>query len=420
MSQALVIIGLQFGDEGKGKMVDYLGNFFNCTIRYNGGNNAGHTIVYNGTTLALSQFPSSAFGGKKALIAQGCVITPKVLLDEIKKIRELGIKINLGIDRRCHVVFPYHSLLDQASEISKGSHAIGSLKLGIGYCYEDKTNREGIRIEDLLDQDILRDKLTRIWDSKLQRIAQISDQVKIDLDLEQTISEYLEYGKQLQPYVMEVAEYVVDNIGKETFLLESAQSFYLDYAMGTYPNTVAYHTTSGSMYSHVGIPFIPIHVLGVFRSYMIRVGNGSFPTEAKDAIGDKLREIGKEYGTVSKRPRRCGWLDLPLLRYAIKMNGVHELAITKLDVLSHFPVIPVCIKYRVNGEITNICNVKDITKAEPIYEYIDGWNTDITTITTFDDLPDQCKLYLKFIEDNVRIPIRYISVGPDRDQTILK
>lgn len=409
-----VLLGLQFGDEGKGKIVDYLATKYDAVVRFNGGNNAGHTVVVNSIRLPLSHLPSSALHQKKLYIAQGSSINPKVLINEIKILKSLGKDVNLSIDYRCHIIMPYHQLLDNLSEITK-KNKIGSLNLGVGYSYEDKTNREGIRLEHILNEDLLREKMKLIWDLKRNRIEKIYNH-KYDLSFEQVFNEYKQYGQFLKEYTSKVSEEIIENWSKNSYLFESAQAFYLDYSFGTYPFTVAYNTIASSVFTGSGLPPLPIDVLGVVKAYSIRVGNGPFPTEQDNNDGDKLRLIGNEYGTVSKRPRRCGWIDLPLLKYAIKMNGVKSIALTKLDVLSHFNEIPICVNYKSVTERS--LNISDLSQVTPEYQLLPGWNCDISSIRSFSRLPSKCKSYIRFIQTHLKVSIKYISVGQDRSQTI--
>lgn len=411
---SLVVVGLQFGDEAKGKIVDYLGSKFDAGVRFNGSNNAVHTVVRNNQRFRMSQLPSSVFSKKPVFIAQGCSINPKVLLKEIDSLHKYIDNINIKIDPRCHVVMPYHRLMDEASERYK-SHKIGSTKQGIGFSFEDKTNRQGIRIIDLLDKETLEFRLNEVWDLKVGRIEKIYGS-KFNLNFQSVVKEFLDYGKRLKPYVSLVAEEITEGIKSKKYIFESSQAFYLDYALGTYPYTVAYHTLASSVYSGVGMPIYPIDVFGVVRAYSIRLGNGPFPTEQDNKIGKLLRKVGKEYGAYKRKARRCGWLDLPLLKYSIKMSGVKEIALTKLDVLSGFKEIQVCTEYKNNNPL--IDGFIDLEKVEPIYISFEGWRENITNVKSWDDLPDNCKKYVKFIEKQLGVIIKIISVGPDQKQTI--
>ncbi len=413
MSNSLILLGLQFGDEGKGKIADFLGNRFDAGVRFNGANNAGHTVVVGENKLPLSHLPSSVLSGHPVLIAQGCSISPSTLLKEIEKVKTFSSSFKLSIDPRCHVIMPYHVALDEASEEYR-SQKVGSLKLGVGFSYEDKTNRDGIRLVDLLDKEILASKINEVWELKKRRLEHVYGK-STKLNVSEIVEQYLHYGKLLSKYFRPVAEVIIENFQTSKYLFESAQAFYLDYSFGTYPFTVAYNTLASSVFPNVGLPPLEIDVLGIVRAYTIRVGSGPFPTEQENESGAKLREVGHEYGTISKRPRRCGWLDLPMLKYAIKMNGVKEIALTKLDVLSSFENIRVCTSYDENdqpGQIFNLLSVR------PIYKDLPGWSTDISSARKYSELPKNCQNYVQFIEDELQIPVRIISVGPERSQTI--
>lgn len=394
-----VIVGLQWGDEGKGKVIDLLGNRFDATVRYNGGNNAGHTVKVGDTTLHFKLMPSAALHGKKVLIAQAVVINPKIMLEEIAEIKKLGVKLDLGIDPRCHVVIPYHQALDGASEASKGKAKTGSLGLGIGFTYEDRTNRAGIRLEELVQPKVLREKLKQNWELKKRRVVNAYQQ-KFPLQFEKVYREYAAYGRKLKPYLLPVAEYVVDNLNKKRFLLETAQGFYLDFVFGTYPYTVAYHTIASSALPDIGLPPMPLEVIGIAKAYTTRVGNGPFPTELKNKIGEHLQVVGHEFGTVSGRKRRCGWFDVEMVKHACRLSGVNSIFLTKLDVFSGLKTIKV--------------------KTNRGYVSLAGWKDDLTAVKKWSGLPTNCKKYVLFLEKQLGTPINYVSVGPDRRQTIRK
>jgi len=416
----LLVTGLQWGDEGKGKFIDFLGKKFDATVRFNGGNNAGHTVVYNKTTLHLSLIPSSILHKKTVLISQAVIINPQFLLKEIKLFKKLKINPKLGIDPRCHIVMPYHQALDSASEEYKGKKKTGSLKLGIGFCYEDRTNRAGIRLIDLINPHQLRKKINAVWNLKQKRITR-AYKSKFNLNKETTIKQYQQYGKLLKPYLKNVTDFVNQNINKKSFLFESAQGAYLDFAFGTYPYTVAYHTTSASALTSIGLPPMKINVLGIVKAYTTRVGNGPFPTELTNKINNHLRSIGHEYGTVSKRPRRCGWLDLVLIKQAININGVNSIALTKLDVLSGLKQLKICTHYTLNNKTIRQLplSFSDTSKLKPQYTTLPGWSKNISQIKKFSHLPKTCQKYINFIGKKIKIPLKYISVGPDRNQTII-
>jgi adenylosuccinate synthase len=399
MTKSTVIAGLQWGDEGKGKIIDLLADRFDATVRFNGGNNAGHTVKVGETTLHFSLIPSSALHNKKTLISQAVVINPKVLLGEINLVKQAGGKLDLGIDPRCHVVLPYHQALDGASEASKGKAKTGSLGLGIGFAFEDRTNRAGIRMQDLVKPQVLREKLERNWDLKKKRVTKAYGQ-KFPLKINEVYETYAAYGKKLKAYLFPVAEYVNEHLHDQRFLFEAAQGFYLDFVFGTYPYTVAYHTYSASALPAIGLPPMDLNVIGIMKAYTTRVGNGPFPTELDNKIGQQLRKVGHEYGTVSKRPRRCGWLDLPMLKKACLISGVDEIVLTKLDVL------------------TNLKKLK--VKTETGWQEFAGWDDDLTAITKWENLPSSTKKYVSYLEKQLQTPIKYVSVGPDRAQTITR
>ena len=397
MTTPTLVTGLQWGDEGKGKIIDLLAGKFDGVVRFNGGNNAGHTVKTGDTTLHFSLIPSSALHGKKTLIAQAVVINPKVLLKEIELVKKAGAKLNLGIDPRCHVVLPYHQALDGASEASKGKAKTGSLGLGIGFSFEDRTNRAGVRMEDLVRPKVLRAKLEANWDLKKRRVTKAYGQ-QFPLKLEQVYKEYTAYGRRLKKYLLPVSEYVLDNLEQQRFLFESAQGFYLDFVFGTYPYTVAYHTLASSALPAIGLPPMKLKVIGIIKAYTTRVGNGPFPTEQANKTGQYLRDRGHEYGTVSKRPRRCGWLDLLMMQHACRLSGVSSIVLTKLDVLSGLKTIKV--------------------KTAKGHKNFPGWQAEITEAKRWADLPKACQRYVLWLEKQLAIPIQYVSVGPDRAQTI--
>lgn len=419
MELPLVVIGAQWGDEGKGKIVDYLAKDADYIVRFNGGNNAGHTIVYKGEKFPLSHLPSGVLWGKKLFIAQGSVVNPKILLSEIDFFQKRGNKPSLIIDPRVNLVMPYHQLLDAATEEAKGDKKVGSLKLGIGYCYEDRNNRHGIRIEDLIKPEIFRNKLKEQFELKKKRIEGVYN-FKVNLSFKRIYEEYLTYGKKLLPLIGDVSLIISKNIGKKKIVFEGAHGTFLDANFGTYPYTTAINTISGAVFTCVGIPPQKLEVIGVVKAYTTRVGGGPFPAELTDDIGVKLQEAGLEFGTVSKRRRRCGWLDVPMLREASRLNGFTSLAITKLDVLSVLSEIKVADYYLLNGKkITKFPSfLSDVEKAQPIYKTYPGWQEDISKVRRYSDLPKNCRNYLEVIENELGVPIKYISVASERSAMI--
>lgn len=389
----LAVIGAQWGDEGKGKIVDFLAKDFDYVVRFNGGNNAGHTVVVNGHKHPLSLVPSGVWRKKRLFISQGVVIDPVVLLKEIKECNP-----DLIIDYRVHIVMPYHKLLDSATEEYKGKKKTGSLKLGIGYCYEDKNNRFGIRVEDLISRKKLKERVDQVFELQKRRIEKVF-RTKFNLDKDKIIAEYSHYGKKLARYVGDVSRIISSDLFIKDILFEGAHGTFLDPVFGTYPYTVAVHTLSGSIFPYVGIPPSKIDVLGVVKAYTTRVGGGPHETELKNTIGEHMLLRGREIATVSKRKRRCGWLDLNMIKEAHRLNGFSYLAITKLDVLSGLKKLKILVGKK--------------------YAELNGWGEDISSVKKYHQLPRNCRFYLKFIEENARISIKYISVGPERRQLVI-
>ncbi|OIO15409.1 adenylosuccinate synthase [Candidatus Gottesmanbacteria bacterium CG11_big_fil_rev_8_21_14_0_20_37_11] len=421
MKIPIIVIGAQWGDEGKGKIIDFLSKSADYVVRFNGGNNAGHTVVLKSEKYPLSLLPSGVLRRKKLLISQGVVINPKVLITEINFFQNKGIVPSLTIDKRVNLVMPYHQLLDAATEEAKGDKKVGSLKLGIGYCYEDRNNRYGIRLEDLLNPQAFKRKLEEEFELKKRRIEKVF-KMKVTLNKDEIYQEYLKYGTFLKSYIGDVSLIVTKYINKKQFLFEGAHGTFLDGNFGTYPFTTAVNTISGSVFPYVGFPPQKLNIIAVVKAYTTRVGGGPFPTELFDDSGIRLQEKGIEFGTVSKRKRRCGWLDFPMLKYAHRLNGFTSIAITKLDVLSGLPEIKIAYNYRINGSIVDEfpSNLPDIKKIDINYEIFKGWKEDIVKIRKYTDLPKNCRIYLQAIEKELKIPISYISVGAERSAIIQK
>lgn len=416
----LIIVGTQWGDEGKGKIVDLFSKEATHIVRYNGGNNAGHSIVLNGEKFKLSLIPSGVLHKKKLFLSQGVVINPKVLIEEIDFFEKKGIKINLTIDPRCHIVMPYHQELDRATEVWKGKNATGSLHLGIGYTYEDKNNRFGARFEDLITPKLLKEKLKTFFPLKKLQIEKVFKQ-KTKLNVEKIYKEYVIYGKRLKKYLGDVSFEIGKVLNQEKIMFEGAHGTFLDGIFGTYPYTTAVYTISGGVFPYVGIAPQKIYSMGIVKAYTTRVGNGPFPTELKEKVGEAIRVKGHEFGTVSKRPRRCGWLDLPMIRTAIRLSGLDYLAITKLDVLSGLKELKICVSYKLgNKTIKEIPPLMaDFLKCKPVYVPLKGWDKEITESKKMIDLPDETRKYVKFIEKELKVPIKIISVGPERGSNII-
>lgn len=415
----LVVIGAQWGDEGKGKVVDLLSAEADCVVRFNGGNNAGHSVVIHGEKFKLSLIPSGVLQRKRLFLAQGVVIDPRVLLEEIAFFMKRNIPVDLMIDPRVHIVMPYHKALDAATEAWKGKKATGSLHLGIGYCYEDKNNRFGIRFEDLINPKRLKEKLSVLFPQKKKHIELLYNQAYAELETE-IYKTYTLYGSKLKKYYGDVSVHISSALKKKKVLFEGAHGTFLDPVFGTYPYTVAIHTMSGAVFPYVGIAPQPIHTMGIVKAYTTRVGNGPFPTELFNKTGEHIRERGQEFGTVSKRPRRCGWLDIPMLKTAHRLSGFHSLAITKLDVLSDMPTIKICTHYTLRGKkITEIpASVHDLAVCKPIYKTVLGWQTDISKIKKSSELPKEARNYISFIEKELKVPVVIVSVGPSRGEEL--
>jgi adenylosuccinate synthase len=421
LKTSTVIVGLQWGDEGKGKIVDFLSQKVDYVVRFNGGNNAGHTVSLNGQQFKFHHLPSGAISGKKLLIGQGEVINPKILLEEISYLEKQKIKVDLLIDFRTHIVMPYHQALDAATERWKGEKATGSLKLGIGYCYEDKNNRLGIRLEDLVRPEILAQKIKEIFPLKKAIIEKVFGQ-KVNIGVSQIVEEYTKYGQSIKKYEADVSAIVNYYLGKKKFLFESAHGTFLDPAFGTYPFTVAPSCLSGAVFSSVGFGPVGLDVIGVVKAYTTRVGNGPFVTEQKNKSGEIMQKVGQEIGTTSGRVRRCGWLDLPMLKNAVMWNGCRQLVLTKLDVLSQFPKIPICTHYLFQKKKYEYFppEINRLPKCQPVYKELKGWNVPISKIKNYQDLPKECRRYVEFIEKELKVPIIYISNGRERGEMICK
>lgn len=418
-----VVVGTQWGDEGKGKYIDMLAKESDIVVRFSGGNNAGHTVVANGVKYALHLIPSGILHkDKKCIIGNGVVIDPAVLLEEIKNLNERGIDTsNLMISDRAHVIMPYHRLLDELQENFRGTNRLGTTKRGIGPAYVDKTDRCGIRICDLIDEETFSEKLKYNLAIKNVVIEKVYGGKGFDFD--EIKAEYTEYARQLKKYVTDTNAVLHKALEeKKDILFEGAQATFLDLDFGTYPFVTSSNPIAGGVCTGAGIgPVYVDEVYGVLKAYTSRVGTGPFPTEQDNEIGDTIRELGGEYGTTTGRPRRCGWLDIVMIKYAVKVNGLTALAINHLDTIGKLERIKLCRAYRKDGkEITHFpASLKELAKCEPVYEEFDGWkNVDISNVRRFEDLPENAKKYLRRIEELTGIKIKYIGVGKDREQTI--
>ena len=416
-----VIVGSQWGDEGKGKIVDILSERYEIVVRYQGGANAGHTVEIGNKQFILHLIPSGILRENVlCFIGNGVVIDPKALLDEIKLLEGMGISIEgrLFISQNAHLIMPYHKLLDSINE--SGSLKIGTTGRGIGPCYIDKYARKGIKIVDLLDRRVLEEKIKLNIEEKNTLLKKVYNQEELNVDA--IIKEYIEFDKAIDPYITDVP-FVLNNAIDEgkSILLEGAQGALLDVDFGTYPFVTSSNPTSGGASTGSGIPPTKISsVIGIVKAYTTRVGLGPFPTELLGEEGERLRKIGAEYGATTGRPRRCGWFDAFLLSYSRMINGIERVAITKLDVLSSFDEIKVCVAYEFQGKKLKSfpTDVNRLMNVTPIYESLPGWKTDLTNITDYSELPSNAKDYLQFISQKSGFEISIISVGPKRDQTI--
>ncbi len=416
-----VVIGTQWGDEGKGKLVDALSKNFDCVVRFNGGNNAGHTIIYAGEQCKLHVLPSGVFQRKKLLISQGAVFDPEVLLSEMQFCKKHRMPVDLLIDYRVNLVTAYHKLFDYGNEAWKGKKATGSVKVGIGYCYEDRNNRSGIRCEDLLYPKILKEKIHTLFPLKKAILEKVYG-MRVEFDAESIYHRLTYLSRFLKPYIGDVSLYMSNNISKKRMLFEGAMATMLDGQFGTHPYTVANHTIASSLFVSLGMPVFPVSVLGVVKAYTTRVGGGPFPTEQINAYGKKLQNAGKEIAATSGRIRRCGWLDLPVIRFARRLNSFSALALTKLDVLSEFERIPVCTHYELNGKKTSEYPgiSHEFYQCKPVYKFFSGWKSSLTHITKFSQLPVAARAYVSYIEREVGVAVSYISCGANREQLIKK
>ncbi len=418
------VVGAQWGDEGKGKITDLLSHQTQVVVRYQGGNNAGHTIEFEGKKFALHLMPSGIFSGTcDVVIAQGVVINPKILIKEINMLKENNISVNrLKISDRANIIFPYHEEMDGLIEDYK-IDKVGTTKKGIGPCYSDKMNRTGIRFCEFCDEELLKSKLIANVAIKNEIFTNANGQYK-KFDADALYEEYSIYAKELKQYMCDTSLFLDQAIqDNKRILFEGAQGVMLDIEHGTYPYVTSSSPSSSSIPINCGIaPMYINNNLGIVKAYTSRVGEGPFPTILNDEIGAKIREVGHEYGTTTGRERAVGWLDLVQLRYAIRVSGITSIALMLLDVLSGLKEIKVCTSYLLDGvEINTIPALeKDYSRCIPVYKTLEGFNEDITKITEYDNLPKAAKDYIKFIEEATKIDVAIVSVGPDRSATIVR
>lgn len=419
----IVVVGTQWGDEGKGKYIDILSGDSDYVVRYSGGNNAGHTIVYEGTKYAFHLIPSGMLRkGKTCIIANGVVIDPAVLIREIESLKNQGIETaELLISDRAHAIMPWHIVMDNLQENMRGSEALGTTKRGIGPAYADKADRSGIRMGDLMDPEYFKEKVYTNIKIKNAIIEKVYEGTPIDP--EKTINEYLGYAEKLRPYITDVNSIIHRALEEsKVVLFEGAQATFLDLDFGTYPYVTSSNPISGGVCIGAGVgPRMITEVLGVMKAYTSRVGLGPFATEQNNEIGDTIRELGHEYGTTTGRPRRCGWLDLVMLKYSARINGLTGLCINHIDTIGKLDSIKLCVNYKLNGKIIDYypSSLKELALCEPVYEEFESWQgLDISRVKRFEMLPEPAKQYICRIEKITGVPIKYIGVGPGREQTI--
>ena len=422
MSNTTVVLGAQWGDEGKGKITDWLAEDADVVARYQGGGNAGHTIVIGEETFVLHLIPSGILrGNTQCVIGNGVVIALEELFEEIDLLQQRGINVNsdnLLVSSRAHLIFPYHRSVERWQETS-GSRKIGTTLRGIGPSYTDKMNRlAGIRVADLLEFDLFQKKIEYNLDAKSHVLSQVDD----DLSVDEILSTYGEYADRLRPHVIETPEFLHQAlVSGKRLLLEGAQGTLLDVDFGTYPYVTSSNTTVGGVCTGLGLPPRSIdRVLGVAKAYVTRVGGGPFPTEMETEVGEEIRQIGAEFGATTGRPRRCGWQDLFALRYATNLNGFTDLVLTKIDVLDSLAEIQVCIGYERNGKLLSSfpSSLSILDECVPVYETLPGWKQQTSEAQKYDDLPSAAQDYIDYISKFLKVPVSVISVGPKRRQTL--
>lgn len=421
---SIVVVGTQWGDEGKGKIVDFLAEQANLVARFQGGNNAGHTVISNGVTHKLHLLPSGIlFADCTCIIGNDVVVDPAVLLQEIKGMQEKGVSTdNLRISNRAHVIMPYHRLLDKYEEEFKGDGKIGTTGRGIGPCYQDKYARSGIRFVTLLDKEAFAEELKVALKLKNAIITKVYGHEA--LDFQQIYDEYCGYADELRKYVTDTSVVVNNAIAKgDKVLFEGAQAMMLDIDHGTYPYVTSSHPISAAACVGTGVgPHAIDKIIGVVKAYSTRVGEGPFPTELLDETGDAIREAGHEYGTTTGRPRRCGWLDACVLKYACRTNGLDTMAITRLDILDNLPKLKICANYVLDGNVIDEypASFKKLAAVKPEYVELDGWMQDTTNIRKYEDLPENARKYIETIEKLTGVSAGIVSVGPSREQTFVR
>jgi len=421
----IVVVGTQWGDEGKGKVVDLLTAKLDLVVRFQGGNNAGHTLVVDGKQFIFHIIPSGIlYENKKCLIGNGLVVDPEVLLEEIESLKKNGILISperLSLSEKAHIIMPYHKAIDLAKEAAKGKAKIGTTGRGIGPCYEDKISRTGVRAVDLTEPEILEEKVRENLKEKNFLLEKFLGAEP--LEPQPILDSYLAMGEKLGPFITDVSVELEQALKTQKgILFEGAQGTHLDIDHGTYPFVTSSNPVAGTACSGAGVgPNQLHHVVGIVKAYTTRVGAGPFVTELEDETGDYIQEQGKEFGATTGRRRRCGWLDLVVVRDSARLNGLDSLAITKLDILTGLESLKICVGYEIDGERVDQrpASLKRMAACTPVYEEFPGWQDDITGAREVDHLPEEARAYIKAIEDISGIPASIISVGPGRDETII-
>lgn len=414
----VVVVGSQWGDEGKGKITDYLSQKADVIARYQGGNNAGHTIEFNGQKFALRLIPSGIFSGNEVILGNGMVINPKAFLEEVEYLQQAGIATDkIRVSDRAHVILPYHLEIDELQEKRRGANNIGTTKKGIGPTYVDKYERLGLRIGEFIDEELFKERLKEILEVKKASFPEIES------DFQSIFDEYKEYAKKIKPLVTDTALILDDYLqdGKNV-LFEGAQGAMLDIDYGTYPFVTSSHPGANGVAEGSGIgPLYLTDAIGIVKAYTTRVGSGAFPTEIEGELADQIREVGHEYGTVTKRPRRIGWFDAVVVNQSRRMSSLTGISLMLLDVLSGIETLKICTAYTLDGEVIHALpsTIKQLNKVKPVYEEMPGWSEDITKVKSFDELPVNCQNYIRRIEELVKCPVTIFSVGPDREQTIV-
>ena len=425
-SKITAIVGAQWGDEGKGKITDFFAGESDYVVRFHGGNNAGHTVIVEGNTFKLHLIPSGVvYGNPTSVIGNGVVVDPCALLNEIAYLKTKGIEPKLLVSDRAHVIMPYHIVLDGALSGHQGSLAAGSTRRGIAPVYADKMYRNGIRMIDLLEPDVFREKLRKGY-SFSKGLIEKSLERSLEISIEEIFNMYTDYGQQLKPYICDTSVILYNAYkSREKILFEGAQGISLDVDHGVYPYTTSSNTAAGHISTGTGVSFRDIdRIIGVVKAYLSRVGESPLPSEIHGDEADALREKGSEYGTTTGRPRRVGWLDLVQVRQAVRVNGLTEIALTKLDILNGFESLPVCVGYDVEGRILKEmpASLIQYRKAKPVYRTLQGWDDLPENIWDegYDALPQTLKDYINFIEHEVDCPVKIVSVGPQRHETIIR